>query len=174
MTVAGLGLVVNDFRFNGFDLIPDLLGWGVVLVGLTKLAGRSPWFTAARVAAAFGVLLGIPLLIAEPGRVLSTVEGIVLCVVVFGTCTAIGEIVERTRATANLIRWSFLTLTVVALLVSVLVGPTEVSDGGVPVLVLAVLVAFALLAWFLVFLWTNRTDPALGAPSSRIQPDPVL
>ena len=175
MIVAGLGLVVADFRFNGFDLVPDVIGWGVVLVGLTKLAARSPWFTAASAAATVGVVLGLPLLLAKPGPVLSAVEGLVLAIVVFGTCTGIREVMTdpRTRANANLIRWTNTVVILAGLTTSLLVGPTEVTGSAGFGVVMAVLVAFAFLVWFLVFLWSNRKVPALGALRSRTQPEPV-
>jgi hypothetical protein len=175
MIAAGLGPVVADLRYNGFDLIPDLMGWAVVLSGLAKLVGRSPWFTAGAVAAACGVLVGLPLLLAEPGPLLSAVEGVVLAVVVFGTCTGIRDVVanERTRGTANLFRWAELVLTLVALPATLLVGPTEVTGTAAFGVVVGVLAALAFFACFLVFLWSNRSDPALGAPSPVSRPDPV-
>ena len=165
MMVAGLGLVVADLRLNGFDVIPDLLGWAVVLGGLARLVGRSPWFAAAAVAASCGVVLGLPLLLAEPGPLVSAAEGVVLAVLIFGTCTGIQDVVtsERTRDTANRIRWTGLVLYLVALPANLFAGPTEVTGPaafGVVVVVVAVLAYFA---WFLVFLWSNRSDPALGA-----------
>ena len=75
MVVAGLVLVVVDFRYNGFDLVPDLVGWAVVLGGLVKLLARSRWFAAAAIAAAGGIAIGLPLLVAEPGRLLGVGEG---------------------------------------------------------------------------------------------------
>ena len=147
----------------------------MVLAGLAKLAGRSPWCTAAAFAAAWGVLLGIPLLVVEPGWVLTTVETIVLGVVVFGTLTAVREVIEdsRARATANLLRWTYLTLTLVALLAIVLVEPTEVTGANALFVAVAALVAITVFVWILVFLWSNRADPVLGSPSSRRQPDPA-
>jgi hypothetical protein len=175
MIVVGLGWVVVDFRANGFDLVPDLIGWGFVLSGLTTLSARSPWFTAAGVAAAFGVALGIPLQLTKAGPVLSAVEGVVLAVVIFGTCTGIRMVVasEPTRDTANLLRWSHLFVYLVGSLATLLVRPTRVTGIGGPFLVLGALVVFGLLAWLLVFLWSNREDPALAALSSRTQPEPV-
>jgi hypothetical protein len=175
MVVAGLGLIVADFRFNGFDFIPDVVGWGFLLGGLVKLRGRSPWFTAAAVAAAFGVLVGIPQQFGEASPALSAVEGLVLGVFVFSTLTGIRAVVgsERTRNTANLLRWSDLTVSVLGALGPVLGGPTEVSGLGVPLLVLAVLAALGLVVWLLVFLWSIRHDPGLGAPGSMSLPDPV-
>ena len=56
-----------------------------------------------------------------------------------------------------------LVLYLVALPANLFAGPTEVTGPaafGVVVVVVAVLAYFA---WFLVFLWSNRSDPALGA-----------
>lgn len=176
MVVAGLLLVVNDFRFNGLDLIPDLIGWGIVLGGLAKLAGRSPWFTAAAVAASFGVVLGIPLLVVEAGRGLVAAESLVIGVLVFGTCTGISAVVDRSdvQRTANLLRWIGLAVTLTALLSSALGRSIMVTaDGAQVAAAVVVLLALAFFAWFLVFLWSNRKDPALGALDARTQPEPV-
>lgn len=176
MIVAGLGLVVADFRFNGFDMIPDLVGWAVVLGGLAKLVGRSPWFTAAAVAASCGVVLGIPLLVVEAGRGLVAAESLVIGVFVFGTCTGIRAVVDRphVHVTANVLRWIGTAVTVTALMGTVLGRPTSVTGADAQVaVVIAVLFAFAFFAWFLVFLWSNRKDPAVGALRSRSQPEPV-
>lgn len=146
-----------------------------MLGGLARLVGRSPWFTAAAVAATCGVVLGLPLLFAAPGSVLSAVEGAVLAVVLFGTGSGIRDVVaiERTRRTANLIRWVVLAVLLIPLLANLLVAPTEVTGSAAFVVVVAVLAGFASLAWFLVFLWTNRSDPALGALGPASRPEPV-
>jgi hypothetical protein len=156
-------------------MLPDAVGWAVVLGGLAKLVGRSPWFTAAAVAASCGVVVGLPLLLAEPGPVLSAVESVVLSVVVFGTCTGIRDVVvsERTRGTANLFRWTELVLTLVTLPTTLFVGPVEVTGSAAFGVVVAVLAVLAFFAWFLVFLWSNRSDPGLGAPGPASRPDPV-
>jgi hypothetical protein len=172
LMVAGWGLVALDFRIDGLDLLPDLIGWAFVLVGLIRVADRSQWFGAAAFAAAFGLVLGIPLLVAEAGPVLSTLCLLGETVVVFGTCTGIREVVGRSRVreAANLLRWADLAISVVALVMIVLVGPVELTAVGaaaiVPV-VLVTLAALAVMVGFLIFLWTNRQDAALQPRSLR-------
>ena len=176
MVAAGLGLVVLDLRYNGLDLVPDLAGWAVVLGGLAKLLTRSRWFTGAAIAAAGGIAIGIPLLVAQPGRLLGAVESVVMAVVVFGTCSGIRDVTvgDRTRDQANLIRWTCLVLTSVALAVGLFVEPTVVTGFAGLGVVVAALAALAFVAWLLVFLWTNREDPALGATGPVSRPDPAV
>ncbi|RYC13664.1 hypothetical protein [Nocardioides zhouii] len=176
MVVAGLVLVVVDFRYNGLDLVPDLVGWAVVLGGLVKLLTRSRWFTAAAIAASGGIAIGLPLLVAESGRLLSAVESVVMVIVVFGTCSGIRDVAagDRTRHQADLIRWTCLVLTSVALAVGLFVEPTVVTGSAGLVVVVAVLAVLAYVAWLFVFLWTNRDDPALGASGPASRPDPAV
>ena len=47
----GLVLVLVDLRLNGFDVLPDVVGWGMVLTGLWAMASLVAEFARARTAA---------------------------------------------------------------------------------------------------------------------------
>lgn len=55
----GLLLVVLDFSINNFDLLPDLLGYVILMFGCSGLLGVSPSFSRARLAAGILVLLSV-------------------------------------------------------------------------------------------------------------------
>ncbi|WP_217592990.1 hypothetical protein [Cohnella sp. GbtcB17] len=47
----GLGLMLFDFRFNSFDLLPDVLGFILILIGLANQPVRQRAFGIAKIAA---------------------------------------------------------------------------------------------------------------------------
>ncbi|XID92708.1 hypothetical protein ACF3MZ_30360 [Paenibacillaceae bacterium WGS1546] len=53
----GLGFALLDFRFDGFDVLPDFIGYALLLAGLSKLIPFDRRFRLAWAAA--GILLGI-------------------------------------------------------------------------------------------------------------------
>ncbi len=55
----GLLLVVLDFRINNFDLLPDLVGYIVIMLGCAGLNGVSANFSKARVLAGILVVLEV-------------------------------------------------------------------------------------------------------------------
>ena len=63
---------------------------------------------------------------------------------------------------------------VLSLVVGLFVDPTVVTGPAGLGVVVAVLAALAYVAWLLVFLWTNRKDPALGGAGPMSGPDPVV
>ena len=162
--VIGFLLVVFDFRFEGFDLVPDLLGWLLVLAGLMPLTGRSRGFAVAAVAAAAGALLALPLQLSEPGPVLGFLEAVAQTALVFGTCTGVRALVAepRVRRTADRIRWADLALTGVGTAIGLVAdGDTTVDGAAVGPLLVLVAAALAVAVWFLVFLWSQREQPEL-------------
>lgn len=165
--VAGLLLVILDFRIDGFDLLPDLVGWPLVLIGLLPLFPRHGGFAVATVAAGGATLLAIPQQLSEPGPVLTVLETVLETAVTFGTCTGVIAVVAEPaiRRTAGIIRWTDLALTVVATLVGLAArGGTDGAAAG-PLLLLAV-ASLGVAIWFLVFLWSNRRRAEL-APTAR-------
>ncbi|MFC6357844.1 hypothetical protein [Luteococcus peritonei] len=82
----GLVAVLVDLRLNGFDVLPDVVGWGLVLAGLWALASLAVDFARARLAALLGlVAAGIELgLFFSEGRypVAESLAGVVVT-----TCT---------------------------------------------------------------------------------------
>ncbi|SFB30144.1 hypothetical protein SAMN05216312_105391 [Cohnella sp. OV330] len=55
----GIGLTLFDFRINGFDLLPDVLGFILILIGLANLPDRQRGFGIAMAAAAVMLALSI-------------------------------------------------------------------------------------------------------------------
>ncbi|GIO14752.1 hypothetical protein J19TS2_43070 [Cohnella xylanilytica] len=53
----GLLIDLIDFRFNGFDLLPDVIGYALILAGLTKLRPHSRGYRIAWIAAVVLLLL---------------------------------------------------------------------------------------------------------------------
>ena len=164
--MIGFLLVILDFRFDGFDLIPDLLGWVIVLAGLMPLAGRSRGFAAAGAAAAVGVLLALPQQLSEPGPVIGLLEAVAETVLLFGTCTGVIALVAdpQVRRTANRIRGADGGRTAVATAVSLAAGggtAVSVDEAMVLPLLVLVLVGLGIVVWFLLFLWSHRHRPEL-------------
>jgi hypothetical protein len=162
--VGGLVLVFVDLRLEGLDVVPDVLGWLLVLVGVSRLAGSHAGFAVAAGAAALGFLQSWGQLTAEPTELLQGLEAVAQTVLVFATCTGLRGVVadQRTRRTADLVRWWDVGLT--ALVVLVLAGFSVGLDGGAatPLLVLVIVAGVVVFLWFLVLLWANRDRPELG------------
>ncbi|HVX60278.1 MAG TPA: hypothetical protein VHC19_06750 [Pirellulales bacterium] len=55
----GLLMVIVDFRFDGFDILPDFMGYILVAVGCGGLSDESPHFLAARTWSWLLVILSI-------------------------------------------------------------------------------------------------------------------
>ncbi|MDG0791800.1 hypothetical protein OMP38_13715 [Cohnella ginsengisoli] len=55
----GFGLTLFDFRINGFDLLPDVLGFILILIGLANMPDRQREFGIAMTAAAVMLALSI-------------------------------------------------------------------------------------------------------------------
>ncbi|MDO8143447.1 hypothetical protein [Isoptericola sp. 178] len=173
IVVGGLVIVVLDLRFDGFDVVVDLIGWILVVKALRLLAVRDRAFAVAAVGAVLGGLGSIVQLV--PGltvgdgvlSVLGAVETLALTVVVVATCTGIIHVLAaepRVVRHARILRALDVAFTVIALGLGS--SPLLFSAGSVPgaavgpvgagvVLLLAAL-GFAVLIWFLVFLWRLR------------------
>ncbi|MBT9254217.1 hypothetical protein KMZ32_00740 [Phycicoccus sp. MAQZ13P-2] len=93
----GLLVVVVDLPLDGWDVLPDVVGYAWVIYGLTGAAGVHPAFVRARSAAVVGIpvwaVLGTPLF-ASPryGTLLVTaltVQVVVTTLLVHQVCTGI-------------------------------------------------------------------------------------
>lgn len=164
LVLAGIVVVALDLEFDDFDFLWDPAGWLMVLIGVVRLRSRNPWFDLAVVASALGLVVAIPASLAtRPGWLLTNAELVLQTGVVFGICSALGELLRhrpREVRAANLIRWADLASTAVLVALSPLT-----DDDTVPPLLalglLAVLVGIAAGVWFLVLLVQVRADPAL-------------
>ena len=161
--VVGYLLVLVDLRIDGFDLVPDLVGWALVLWALVPLTRRSDWFRLALVAAVVELVLSLV-------EVRQPVGGLALLVdvgagaafifaVVTGIIATVGR--EEVRAAGDPVRWTNLVMGLVAFVLVTMVDSGQVVDlGGGPIL-LVVLVGLGAVVWFLVFCWKQRAQPEL-------------
>ncbi len=93
----GLLVVVVDLPLAGWDVLPDLVGYAWVIIGLAGAASVHPAFVRARAAAVVGIpvwaVLGTPLFAAPRfGTLLLTaltVEIVVVTLLVHQLCTGI-------------------------------------------------------------------------------------
>lgn len=164
----GLLLVFIDLRFNGFDVIPDMLGWVLIVWGAAALRGRSGWFELAGAGGIVGTVLSVPLLLAEPGPALMVVEALAQTAVVFGTCSGVRAVTGEASVTrtADGIRWLDLGLLVVLLLAWSVTGPVPVETvWAIPLAV----VSFGVVIWFLVFLFRLTGHPTLQERSHAVR-----
>ena len=159
----GLLLVIVDFRIESFDLVPDVVGWLLVLAGLVPLSRRSGGFGAATLAAGLGLLVALVGLVAEPGPAFAALGGLTETVVVFGVCTGVMALVAEpsVQRTANRIRWADLAITLVGTGGILAIDGAGTLDGAEGLLLVLVPVALAVVVWFLVFVWSLRDRPEL-------------
>jgi len=59
----GLLLVVIDFRLNGFDILPDFIGFAIIAAGLSLLVPLNPRFQTAKIMALILTVLSLVSLI---------------------------------------------------------------------------------------------------------------
>ncbi len=159
---AGLVVVLVDLRLPDIDVVADPVGWVLVLLGLTALAGRDPWFRAAVGAAVVGGLCSLPALFAEPTGWLTAVDAIGSTALVFATCTGVIRLVgsDPAAATANRIRWIDLALTAIGAVLTLVVTTTG-TTAAAPLLIPLVIATLAVFLWFIVFLVRVRHHPGL-------------
>jgi hypothetical protein len=159
----GMLLVVLDLRINGFDLLPDPLGWVVGAVAASSLArsagelhpGARRWFGAAAVASAVAVVPAVPDWFGVQHPMITVSVTAAETVLVFATCTAIMAVLPARRATANAVRWLDLGL---SLAFAALIGAAvAVPELGVVALLIG-LASLAVFVWFLVLLFRARKD----------------
>ena len=174
MLVVGMILVLADLRIQGLDLVPDPVGWLLVLVALRSLVRLDRWFLLAVVGAGLGFLLSLPDMVSVAEGAPRVVAGVLHTLVVFGCCSAVRRQVEqvdpRLAAQAGVVRWIDLALTVVMLALPSGLGAQE-SVVLVPIVVGYVAVALATIIWFLVLMWRAGSRPE--GPASPTAPVPA-
>jgi hypothetical protein len=160
--VVGYVLVLVDLRFNGFDVIPDLIGWALVLWGLLPLLRRSGWFQVAIAAAVVEVFVAAIELTQPAGSLTGLTDIVAGTALVFAVVTGVIATVGRpdVRAAGDPVRWTNLIMGVVAFVLVALVdaGQTVNLRGALP---LVVFVGLGAVVWFLVFCWQQREQPEL-------------
>lgn len=161
--VAGLLLIIVDFRVDDVDGLPDPVGWLLALVALARLAGLHGGFRVAAVACTVGLLASLSgwLQAPEPEDWQTTWSVVWETAVIFSVCTAVRALVPSERRRASVLRWWDLGLTVSLL---GLVGLTVAGFPAAGVAALAVgLAGFVVVALFLLMLWraaSARDRPA--------------
>lgn len=165
----GFLVVLLDVRVNQLDLLHDLIGWGLCLVGLAKLPPGG-WFLLARIGAGVGVVAALPDLLNPPnGWIVTSLDTVGQTGLVVGVCLGLAPLLgaERTRA-ARWIAGLWLGHDVLGLATSALAPDEDLDDLmiAVPWVVLLVALGVALAVWFTVFLFQCSREalgPAVGA-----------
>lgn len=166
-------LVVHfDLRIGRVDLLHDLIGWGLCLVGLTKLPAAG-WFTLARVGAGAGLVAALADLLTPPnGWIATSLESVAQLGLVVGVCLGLAPLLGAERARAA--RWiAGLWIALDALLLLTwLVFPEDDPALVLPWGVLLLVGAIALAIWFIVFLFQcgRETFGPVGAPEPSGDP----
>lgn len=169
---TGLVLVLVDLRFQGVDLVPDPVGWGLAAVALGSLQTLHRGFRVAGVAAWLAVIPSLPEWVGVEHPLIGVAVSLALLVVLFAVCTAVMAVSPARRSTAAAVRWLGLGLTA-ALALAILAASVE---GSVGVLVLTVgLADLVVVVWFVVLLYAVAKDvPAeaatAGPPTSGPPP----
>lgn len=161
--VVGYALVLVDLRFNGFDLVPDLVGWGLVLWGLVPLTGRDGWFRLALGAAVVELMLAL-LGVGQPtGGIALLIDMVATMTFIFAVVTGIITAVDRddVRAAGDPVRWTNLAVGLMVLFLVAAVDGDQVADLSDGVTLLVVLAGLGAVVWFLVFCWKQRAQPEL-------------
>jgi hypothetical protein len=161
----GLVLTLVDPIVAGFDAVPDVLGWVMVLVGLRHLRGRMPVTTLVPLAL-LAALVSLATLrpdllhdLPESGGWLLSLPQIAFSLVLSAELASVtgSGLAGRFR----LVRWLF---------VAVAVGPVLVYGGGLDVLVIPVAVlAVAVNVYFVYLVFRASTD--VHGPRARLRDD---
>lgn len=165
--VAGTLLIVLDLRVDGLDLIPDAIGWVMLLWAAFRLHRSHVSFRWMAAGALLGLAVSVPAQFNELSGLLEALDAIALTVVVFCVCTGIrARSWDTARARqAGRIRWLDLGLTAVSLVLAALVG--VIGEELLVVALVLVFVALAVLVWFLVVVWDVRHEAGLGGTESE-------
>lgn len=168
----GYLVVLVDLRINNLDLLHDLIGWGLCLIGMTKLP-TGGWFTLARVGAGAGLVAALADLLKPPnGWIVTSLDAGAQTAFVVGACLGLAPLLAAQRARAA--RWIaglWIALDALLLLTWLVFAeddPALVLPWGVLLLVGAI----ALAIWFIVFLFQcgRETFGPVGAPEPSGDP----
>lgn len=165
----GFALVFIDINLGSLDVVPDLLGWAIIAIGLQRVRRRSSWFDLALFGCAAGLVESLAHLLNPPdGWLVGTLAMISATALVFGVCSGILETIAdaEIQAKANTIRWFDLVITGVAVLL--LLGGEQHDVTGSPgvAVVLLALAGLGVAIWFAVFCYGCR-DRCDAEPAHR-------
>lgn len=163
---AGFLITSLALRINGFDLLVDVIGWVLVVFGLSRMeASVDPAFRRARVSA---IVTGVISCAVPIGLTVNSVIGLLYTLSTQVTIWLIAEgIIARARnagdastaSTFNVLRWILATVIAVGWLVSYAV--TSPQGLGTIALILAV-VGFVATIWFIIRLYRSARLPYLA------------
>ena len=161
--VVGMVVVLIDLRINGLDLVPDVVGWVLVLAGLLPLAGRSGWFQVAVAAAAVELLASLFELTTTGNDLTGLIDTLASPVLVFSVTTGIigAARSEEVRAAGDPVRWTNLVVGLLTILLVIAFRGRTTLEDGVAFVIVFVLLALAAVIWFLTFCWNRRGLPEL-------------
>lgn len=162
----GLVIVVVDADLRGFDAIPDVLGWVLVILGLFDLRTRLDSFAALRMLAAIaGVVSAVifwPTVIdtaPESAGWLLSLPQIAFCVILCGSVSELGKPSDpSTGRRFSFLRWVFIALAA---------GPVLLYGGGVDALRVPLAVVAVAANVYLIYLLFKVSKQ----PYARTEPD---
>ena len=165
----GLVIVVLQPKIGGFDALPDVLGWVLVMLGLLDLRMRLSSFATLRVLAALAGVVSAaifwpPVIDAAPestGWLLSLPQ-IAFCIILCGSLSELGKSDDAaTSRRFSLLRWVFVALAA---------APVLLYGGGVDALripLAVVAVAANVFLIYLLFKISKRPETTVDADASQ-------
>ncbi|MFF4771241.1 hypothetical protein ACFY05_00125 [Microtetraspora fusca] len=159
---AGFLIASLALRINGFDLLIDAVGWGLVVSGLSRLESASdPAFGKARMAALVTLVLSFAELAGLTGNIVigllygasKLVTTWLVAAGIIARARDFGDV--STASTFDAIRWILTIVSVVALLL----GYAVVQMQAIAFIV--AITGFIVIAWFIISLYRSARLPYL-------------
>ncbi|MBG0825274.1 hypothetical protein HS048_31795 [Planomonospora sp. ID91781] len=164
---AGFLIALFAIRINGFDLLVDVIGWLLVVLGLSRMEKSvDPVFGKARLSAVAASALSLAALVGLTANVVMgllymlsgtitiwlTAEGII------SRAQAVGD--SSTASTFNALRWVLLAVNVT--------GVVTFYTGALPsgIALITAVAGVVAVIWFVVRLYMSARLPYLSQPSA--------
>ena len=166
---TGLILVLVDVRIQGFDVVPDPIGWVMAAWALGSVATVHRGFRVAGIAAWLAVIPSLPDWFTGESYLIAISIAVALLVVEFAACTAVMAVSPARAPSASAIRWLALGLS--AALPLAIAGASV--EPGVGLIALVIILAdLAVAVWFLVMLYgVAKESPAMPFPHVSVRTD---
>lgn len=172
----GLGLVLVDVSIDGFDLVPDAIGWLFVAGGVHALSSRHRAYAAGRaLAIANAVLAVVTYVPATPSAatLIAVLADLGALAFVLALCTGLIATEDaRTARRATAIRWLQIAATVATVVLLIVTGQVasfgSEADPGAwwPLAVLAIVMGVGSNLWLVVLLLSLRQRDPVEASAS--------
>lgn len=177
----GLLVVFVDVHLGGPDLVPDFIGWLLVIVGLSKLRPLDRAFGTAVIAAAAEVAISLLTWFDEDSNLVAyALDVIASGLVLFFLSTAIRQRAAaggdpKTADYLNIIRWGDVLLSACALTTIAFADDATRQSGlnSAPVVTLIALAALPLMIWLLYLLFTRAERSYLDVTWDALPADSV-